>query len=85
LLSIPSAAVRASIVRIKYSPQPEVLVETDLPFVESLWAQQPHPNIPACPTLPGSFKAIPPLEQADATRPQLSTQTAPTVSRGLRS
>lgn len=38
-------------------------------------------TVHTCPILPGYFKSIPPLEQATAMFPTLSTHTAPTVSR----
>lgn len=41
--------------------------------------------IDTCPILPGCFKRIPPLEQAAAVFPFLSTATAPTVSSRVHS
>ena len=51
-------------------------------FHVSTWkASLKTPESLTCPTLPGCFKAKPPLETAAATFPSWSTTTAPTVSK----
>ena len=39
--------------------------------------------LPTCPSLPGCFSTMPPLDTALASRPFSSTHTAPTVSNSL--
>lgn len=69
---------------VAYSP--DVLQATALLFppTSTLSAQHPHPNMVACPTLPGDLREMPPLETPAATPPFASRQIAPTVSRGAR-
>ncbi len=62
---------------------PEVLQATALlSLLGVCWAQQPHPNTAACPTLPGNLREIPPLDTPPATPPRPSRHIAPTVSNG---
>ncbi len=68
---------------IKVVALPEVLQATALlSLLGVCWAQQPHPNTAACPTLPGNLREIPPLDTPPATPPRPSRHIAPTVSNG---
>ena len=69
----------ANAVFINSSPTPEVHTAAERPWC--VWAKQPLPKRAPCPTRPGLFSRMPPLDTADATTPLASQQTTPTVSK----